>query len=114
MRGHRKALVINASPHHSSVVERFCTTFEQSFGIRYRVRLNLCRETPPPGYSDGTYEHDSTRYQHLVRTSDVLFIGTPTYWFNIPAILKAFLDELAAIDETVCERERFATVAGSR
>ena len=109
MRKHRKALVVNASPHQGSLTERFCKTFEQAIGEQHTTRLNICRDCP--SYSDGKYDKKDTRWQQSVLKSEVLFIGTPVYWFNIPAVLKALLDDWAAIDDRLWQKERFAIIA---
>jgi multimeric flavodoxin WrbA len=107
---HRTALIVNASPHKRSITTRFCRTFEKGFGSHYTKQIEL-HDKPPP-HSDGTYNKVDTPWQRHVLESDVLFIGTPTYWFNVPSILKAFLDDLAAIDEEkLWASERFMVIA---
>jgi NAD(P)H-dependent FMN reductase len=109
MARHKTALVINSSPHEPSITTRFCDIFANSFGPRYTTRLDLHKEPPP--HSNGTYDNGNTKWQKHVIESDVLFIGTPTYWFNVPSILKAFIDDLAAIDEILWEGDRSAVLA---
>jgi NAD(P)H-dependent FMN reductase len=109
MARHRTALVVNSSPHEPSITTRFCDIFTDNFGPRYTRRLDLHKEPPP--YSNGTYDNDNTKWQKHVIDADVLFIATPTYWFNIPSILKAFIEDLAAIDEILWEGDRYAVIA---
>jgi multimeric flavodoxin WrbA len=106
---HRKALIVNASPFRESVTAKFCKTFEKGFGADYTKQLNL--HDAPPRYSEGTYTSDSP-LQKQVLDVDVVFIATPTYWFNVPAILKAFLDDLSGIDtEELWAIDRYVVVA---
>jgi NAD(P)H-dependent FMN reductase len=109
MAGRHTALIVNASPHKPSVTSRFCDVFAEGFGAGYTTWLDLHAQPPP--HSDGTYERDGTPWQQAVLATDVLFVATPTYWFNIPSILKAFLDDLTAIEEQLWEAERFAVIA---
>jgi NAD(P)H-dependent FMN reductase len=106
---HRTALVVNASPHGQSVTTKFCKIFEKGFGAEYTNQLNL--HDAPPRFSDGSYATD-TPLQKQVLDVDVLFIATPTYWFNVPAILKAFIDELSGIDtKKLWAVDRYVVVA---
>ena len=115
MKRHPKALVVNASPHTPSVTERLCTTFEEAFCKSYAQRksciqrLNLPDCQPP--HSDGKYEHKTTVWRQAVQDADVLFIGTPTYWFGIPSVLKAFIDHIGNNDQKLSKQERIAIIA---
>lgn len=105
---HRRALVINASPKNGKTL-KFCKTFERAFGSQHTKRLNLAKNPPP--HSDGTFKNTGTRWQEDTLKSDVLFIATPVYWFNVPSTLKAYLDDLAAIERKLWKNERFVIVA---
>jgi multimeric flavodoxin WrbA len=100
-----KCLTINASPHNNSVTERFCKTFEE---IMPSQRINL-HDDPPP-ICRGRYKKGS-KWQKAVLDADMLFIATPTYWYNIPSILKAFLDDITAVDSQLWQDERYLYIA---
>jgi multimeric flavodoxin WrbA len=106
---HRKALLVNASPFGQSVTTRFCKTFEKGFGAAYTKQLNL--HDAPPRYSAGIYI-TGTPLQRQVLDPDVVFIATPTYWFNVPAILKSFIEDLSGIDtKELWAIDRYVVVA---
>lgn len=43
--------------------------------------------------------HKLSRLQKLMIESDGFVIATPTYWFNMPGILKNFVDNLTILEE---------------
>lgn len=98
-------LILNCSPHKKSRTKGFCILFAKHLSnCTYEV-INL--PTLPP--SDGTYKTPNQRVrsmQEKVLKCDGIFIATPTYWFNVPATLKAFLEQLTPIDNRLWVKER--------
>ena len=104
-------LVVNASPHKNSKTERFCKLFEKYLSVPYK-QINLCDYNIP--FSDGTYKKidgDMEELRKLVLECDGLFIASPTYWYNVPSILKAFIEQLTCIDSKLWQRERMLAIA---
>src|SRR5260221_8250609 len=51
------------------------------------------------------------RLRNLVLDCDGMFIATPTYWYNAPATLKAFIEQLTPIEKKLWKRERKLALA---
>jgi multimeric flavodoxin WrbA len=102
-----KFLIINASPNENGVTVKFCDAFTKAAEKVGEVkRLNL-HDDPPP-FCRGILPRPRTLglYQREVLDCDALFVATPTYWFNVPSILKAFIEELDPIEEDLWEKRR--------
>lgn len=107
-----KYVVINASPSREGGTAKFVSAFGGAAANHGEVTVfNLHDE--PPRYSRGSVRRETglSRYQQAVIDCDALFIATPTYWFNAPAILKAFIEELDEIDLQLYERPRALGIA---
>ena len=113
MKETKRYLVINASPHKNSQSARFCQLFEEKLERHKSTRLNLYESDIP--YSDGTYAVPKNRVLERMRDQVLscqgMFISTPTYWFNAPAILKAFIEQLTPIEGQLWRRERLLGLA---
>jgi multimeric flavodoxin WrbA len=102
----KRFLVINVSPHKNSITQQFAKTFISQcklLGIE-TTEINLWDEHIPP--SNGTYEQLNLRMQTLTLESDGVFIASPTYWYNVPATLKAYIECLTNIEDELYERSR--------
>ena len=103
-----KILVVNSSAFPKSVVENMCIQFEgAALNIDIQTqRINLFADMPP--ICDGTYtfKGEFSELQKLVLSYDGLFIGTPCHWFNMPAVLKNFIDHLTPIDSFLWKKSR--------
>jgi NAD(P)H-dependent FMN reductase len=106
-------LTINASPHRRSRTERFCRMFEDHLVGPSFDRIDLFDLKLP--HSDGTYDQKPSQTVQRLRDNvlrcDGMFIASPTYWFNAPVPLKAFLEQLAPIDSRLWRRERLLGLA---
>lgn len=102
-----KFLVINASPNKEGGTAKFVGAFKEAAQKLGDVTiLNLHDNPPRYAHSEKQNDGEPTLYQKAVMDTDALFIATPTYWFNTPAILKAFLEELDEIDTKLYARPR--------
>jgi multimeric flavodoxin WrbA len=106
-------LTINGSPHPRSRTERYCKLFEDHLDGPTFSRIDLFDLKLP--HSDGTYREDGSRTVQRLRQwvldCDGMFISSPTYWFNVPAPLKSFMEQLAPIDRKLWRRERLLGLA---
>ncbi len=107
-----KYLVINASPNKDGGTAKFVTAFTEAADLLGDVRVMNLHDSPPH-FSKGAKSRDSdfTDYQQAALDCDALFIATPTYWFNVPAILKAFIEEIDEVDKMFYTRPRVLGVA---
>jgi multimeric flavodoxin WrbA len=107
-----KFLVINASPNKEGATSKFVKEFLNAAEKIGEVEV-LHLHDDPPRFSDGNLNRPETmnKYQRKVMDCDALFIATPTYWFNVPAILKAFIENLTTIEEDLWKRPRILGVA---
>ena len=107
-----KYLVLNASPNQDGGTAKFVKAFREAAEKHGEVRVMNLHENPPR-FSKGATTRDSnfTEYQQEALDCDALFIATPTYWFNVPAILKAFLEEIDEVDEKFYTRPRVLGIA---
>lgn len=95
-------LTVNSSPKPNSKTEALLALFEnnaKSLGAEIK-RVNLYEEESTPvsgklGKSTSPYN----RLQQAVLACDGVVIATPTYWFNVPGILKNFIDNLTQLEE---------------
>lgn len=107
-----KFLVINASPNKEGGTAKFVRAFTDAAQKIGETRvMNL--HDGPPRFSKGAVSRtsDFTEYQKATLDCDALFIATPTYWFNVPAVLKAFLEEIDEIDKLIYEKPRALGIA---
>jgi multimeric flavodoxin WrbA len=107
-----KFLVINASPHKDGGTQRFVDAFcDAADKVESVTKLNL--HDNPPSFCKGGFVRPDVldTYQQAVLACDALFIATPTYWFNVPSILKAFIENLTPIESDLWQRPRTLGVA---
>jgi putative NADPH-quinone reductase len=98
----KKALIINASPHSSGPTATVLGTLENRLAQLYeieRVDLGARAITPCTGCArcrpDGRCvlpRDEATELGEKIAQADLLAIGTPCYWGNIPSTLKAVFD----------------------
>ncbi len=107
-------LIINASPHKNGNTARFVDAFKKAAESVGEVAELQLHDTPPP-FSRGVYPSLRpdilSEYQKEILACDALFIATPTYWFNVPSILKALLESLDEIETELFQRTRVFGVA---
>jgi len=103
-----KVLIINASPRRNGLVsqmmsesEKFCISagyeYErielQNARIAYCTGCCRCRTT-----SECVLPHDDAHdIARKIEAADMLVIGTPTYWGNMAAPLKALFDRIVYV-----------------
>ena len=102
-----KYLVINASPEKTGMTSKLCGRFVETAKKEGEVK-ELALHDEPPEYCKGTSPKPKNLsiYQEAVLECDALFIATPTYWFNMPSILKAFIESLDQIELDLWRRPR--------
>lgn len=97
-----KILTINCSPKKDGNTSKLLKIF-QNEAIKIGgevVSINLYDEKED--FFDGKLNQEIkvlTKVQRLMTESDGFVIATPTYWFNTPAILKNFIDNLTPLEE---------------
>lgn len=99
-------LIINASPHNTSVCQNFCNIFKkrcEELGIK-TIEVNLHNIKLP--FCDGTFDEVSLEIQKQTLESDGIFIASPTYWYNAPSVLKAYIECLSNIEDELYKRAR--------
>lgn len=89
-------ITINASPKKDGTVSELLKIFEKEvikLGGKIK-RINLYDYNFPP--HSGNLEREPLQYPFIkeIKKARALVIATPTYWFNMPGILKNFLDML--------------------
>lgn len=97
-----KLMAINASPkldgQTAALLEIFVkAAIDEKAAID---RLDLYTENIP--FINGKLGKESQELlpvHHKLLESDGLVIATPTYWFNVPAILKNFIDNLTILED---------------
>ena len=105
-------LIINASPNPDGQTAQFCKVFvEASKKIGETTQLNLHDDPPPFCKGLAPKPEQLSIYQKAVLDCDALFIATPTYWFNVPSILKAFIENLDQIETDLWKRPRALGIA---
>lgn len=97
-----KILIINASPkrkgHTAVLLEAFAKEIKKK-GAKVNW-IHLPREKIKA--VDGRLGKIKN-LSHLLKrvlASDGIVIGTPTYWFNVPGVLKNFIDQLTILEES--------------
>lgn len=95
-----KFLIIHASPHQDGGTARLAKAFRDAAERVGTVRQFNLHDDPPP-FSTGNMDRPEklSAYQQAVLDCDALFIATPTYWFNVPSVLKAFIENIDGIEE---------------
>ncbi len=97
-----KILTINCSPKKDGNTAKLLKIFQSEadrIGLEV-VPINLYEEKED--FFHGKLDQKVkklTRVQALMSKSDGFVIATPTYWFNTPAILKNFIDNLTPLEE---------------
>jgi NAD(P)H-dependent FMN reductase len=106
-----KVLIVNASPRRNGVTSALLAEIETNISSTHSVetvqvvRLNMkpclgCLKCRPD--KECVLPHDDAHgLAHKVRESDLLIIGTPVYWGNIPGPLKIFFDRNVPLFEYV-------------
>lgn len=96
-----KFLIINGSPkkdgHTSSLTRSFIEAAEK-YGVCEQVFLYEEELQPVTGELNLPLEKPSY-LQEKILDSDVFIIATPTYWFNLPAVVKNFIDHLTILED---------------
>jgi multimeric flavodoxin WrbA len=107
-----KLLIINASPNADGQTAKLCKIFKDSAEKIGEVKQLNLHDNPPP-FSKGLLPKPEVLsvYQQAVLECDAMFIATPTYWFNVPAILKAFIEDLDPIESDLSHKTRALGVA---
>jgi NAD(P)H dehydrogenase (quinone) len=93
-----KYLVVLAAPEISDPTAKLCKLFiQQAKGQGVQVDLiDLYREEEfNPYYVPGSNPHTKIlEYQIRVNRCDTIFFFTPLYWYNLPGVLKSFIDSV--------------------
>lgn len=98
----KKALIINASPHPSGSTATVLGTLENRLVHEYEIeRVDLGNRAIKPCTGcvrcrpDGTCvlpRDEATDLGEKIAAADLIAVGTPCYWGNIPSTLKAVFD----------------------
>ena len=97
-----KILTINCSPKNEGNTAKLLKIFlDEASKIGLEVRsINLYEEKEDFFHGKLNQKIEKlTKAQELLTKSDGFVIATPTYWFNTPAILKNFIDNLTPLEE---------------
>jgi hypothetical protein len=110
----RFVLIINASPKEKySKTARLWRHFEKSLKRQCpREHIDL-RDCKIP-FADGKFTRTPGKMEklrQLVLDCDGMFIATPTYWYNVPAMLKAFIEQLSPDDVKLSRKQRKLALA---
>lgn len=97
-----KLLAINGSPNPDSKTVNFLKQFIESANTLGATieNIDLYRHSIP--FVTGKLEQKISKLlpiQKAIIECDGFIIATPTYWFNIPGILKNFIDNLTILEE---------------
>lgn len=97
-----KILAINSSPNFSGKTASFLKTAITGFRkLNCLVeKVDLYKENL--SFETGKLDRKNfklTALQKKISECDGFIIATPVYWFNTPAILKAFIDNLTILEE---------------
>jgi len=97
-----RVLILNASPRRKGVTSALLTEIESSIASKHSVEAaRICElKMKPcmgclqcrPNKRCVLPEDDAHTLARKVRQSDLLIIGSPVYWGNIPGPLKIFFD----------------------
>lgn len=97
-----KILALSSSPRRGGVTEKLLLRFVASAkkrGARVTT-LRLYDALPEPVSGKlGKKIRKLSRLQKAVYDADGFVIFTPTYWFNVPGVLKNFIDQLTVFEE---------------
>jgi multimeric flavodoxin WrbA len=97
-----RILIVNASPKPKSHTRKLLAIFE-FFARRQGARvdiMNLAKEQILHHNGRlGRKIHTKPAWTRRIVFADGIIIGTPTYWFNVPGILKDFIDQLTFLEE---------------
>lgn len=103
-----KILAINSSPKPDGKTASFLQTFidaakDQGMEVN---KVNLYEEEIPhhSGELDKPLKELSKLQKKFVE-ADGFVIATPTYWFNVPGVLKNFIDHLTILEENGWQAE---------
>jgi multimeric flavodoxin WrbA len=98
----KKALIINGSPHKNgatakilAMVDKMLTgTYKTEYVEAYSLRVRPCTGCFKCRPDKGCVlpEDDGQRVGKKITESDLLVVGSPTYWGNITAPLKSLFD----------------------
>lgn len=97
-----KLLAINASPKQTGTTAGLLQDF-----IKAAEKINI-KVTPWQLYEHESVVHSGkiskdmerlSETQRQVLAADGFVIATPTYWFNVPGVLKNFIDSLTVLEE---------------
>lgn len=97
-----KITTVNASPKSDGTLSTLLTQFENyaaELGVQVTT-INLVHTDIP--FVTGELDLALTNplpFQKALIESDGIVIATPTYWFNVPARLKNFIDNLTILEE---------------
>ena len=105
----RRALAILGSPHPygvtAAMLERaICGAERAGYKVTrldlYQKKLAFCRACLPSGIC--CQKDDIQEIVPLIRESQVVILGAPVYWANVPGIVKNLFDRLlgTAMEET--------------
>jgi NAD(P)H-dependent FMN reductase len=105
--------VINASSFVGSITDKHCKLFIDNLDGPEYSRIDLRDERIPihNGHWDETPNATLRALRKRVLDCDGMFIATPVHWFNVPSVLKAFIDHLTPIESKLWKRERLLGIA---
>ena len=104
-----KILVLNCSAFRGSITEGYCYLFSSACSLEKikTTKINLYGEKIPMCNGRKYQRPDKlSDIQKLVIAADGLFISTSVHWFNVPAVLKNFIDHISCVDVDLWQKER--------
>lgn len=103
-----KILAINSSPKLNGKTASFLEVFVDEAGSKgvEVERIDLYKENIPPVSGElGKNIKQLSKLQEKYLAADGFVIATPTYWFNVPGVLKNFIDSLTILEENSWKTE---------
>lgn len=97
-----KILTINCSPKKDGNTANLLKIFENEASQIGSEVISIHLHDEREGFFDGKLNQEIkelTKVQKMMTATDGFVIATLTYWFNTPAILKNFIDNLTPLEE---------------
>jgi multimeric flavodoxin WrbA len=114
-----KTLILNGSPHKNGatasilnmVVEKIRHSIEYEWINAYDLQIKPCQGCMGcrPDKVCVLPEDDGHLVGQKLKEADLLIVGSPSYWSNMPAPLKVIFDRNVSIFNIACTNHQFPT-----